>query len=386
MLPIEDFRNGFHVSLTEDLARKALMSLELPPEGGGVGTAERLGLVSAVAELFPKLDFWQIDPYKEWLAENQLGVVQQTAEWNGYYAARFAVAGAAADLAELVRRAKHRDGSAASVAASSAALSLLVEAASGDEEILARIRGAGLDLYNVRFGNHPAALPGPEVTIHLEGPNKAALEDEATLGGLVHASVPARASAAPAPAAGPAGPPRRRFHLQTAVVNPTTAPVPVAAPVRVAAPAPVAAPLPAASLPWGGPAPSPNSDAGDITFGGAHLSITAALNLCTSLGAAARALLLPVEGCAWVDDRTDPAKKSELVILDPVLAEGLPPSVWDGALAAELLQSADGVYQVKVYDRSGGSTYVTGSWLDMNDAKAAAAERMRPELQKLLGQ
>jgi hypothetical protein len=128
-------------------------------------------------------------------------------------------------------------------------------------------------------------------------------------------------------------------------------------------------------------------DAGDITLGGARLSITAAANLAVSLTAATRALLLPAEGCVWVDDKTDPAKKSELVVLDPFLAEGLPPSVWDGALLAELAQSVEnGTYQVKVYDRNGGSTYITGSWLDMNDAKAAAAERVRPELQRLAGQ
>jgi hypothetical protein len=400
MLPIEDFRNGFRANLTEVRAQHALASMELPPEGGGLNSIERAGVVSALYEAFPDLDAWKTDPYAGWLVdavELQHSGPDGTAEANGYYAARFAVSGLAPDLAELVRRAKHRDGSAASVAASSAALSLLIEAAAGDEEIAARIKAAGLDLNNVRFGSHPA--PGspaasPAAASSPDAPAPPAAPAPAAPAPAAPAPA-APAPAAPAPAApAPAAPPRRRFNLQTAVVShgPASPAVPSAGLRHLQPAAPVTA-VPA-SAPAGpgrevtyGAGASPNLDAGDITLGGARLSITAAANLAVSLTAATRALLLPAEGCVWVDDKTDPAKKSELVVLDPFLAEGLPPSVWDGALLAELAQSVEnGTYQVKVYDRNGGSTYITGSWLDMNDAKAAAAERVRPELQRLAGQ
>lgn len=355
MLPIEVFRNGFRANLTEERAQQMLASLELPPEGGGLGTLERAGVISAVFGAFPKLDAWETEPYKEWLADTfklegsgQAFADGGSAEWNGYYAARFAVAGAVSDLAELVRRAKHRDGSTAAIGTSSGALSLLSEASDGDPEIALRIAAAGLNLSDVRFGNYPVGGPPPAVapavvTIPIDEHNHAAKVQEALEGGL----------------------------------SPAT-------------PMPPAARVLAFSQPLGSPnvaaAVSANMDAGDVSVGGARLSITAAVNLATSLTAAARALLVPAEGCSWIDDQTDPAKQSELVVLDPVLAEGLPPSAWSGALLAELAQSVEnGTYRVKVYDRNGGSTFVTGSWTDMNDAKAAAAERVRPELQRILG-
>jgi hypothetical protein len=387
MLTIEDFRNGFHPNLTEERARQALSSLADNP----IGPSEHLelaGIVSAIVEAFPDVPLFADEPAKSWLVETEeleASGPNETAEWNGYYAARFAVSGAEADLAELVRRAKHRDGSAASVGTSSAALSLLLEAGADDPEIAARIKAAGLDLNNVRFGNHPAPSL-PETIPDAEPAGVTASENQA---------LESMRAAAPAPP-----PPVRRFNLQTAVVSHAAlgaaappAPSPAlrhlepAAPVT-AVPAPPA-PSPAAigrevSFDAGA---SPNLDAGDVSLVGVRLSITAAARLALSLTAATRALLLPAEGCAWVDDRTDPAKKSELVVLDPVLAEGLPPSAWDGALLAELGQSVEnGTYQVKVYDRNGGSTFVTGSWIDMNNAKAAAAERVRPELRRMLGQ
>jgi hypothetical protein len=355
MLTIEGFRNGFQANLTQDYARYLLS------DDTAIGTDdpfERAGVVSAIHDAFPELDAWQDEPAKSYLAELSaepfIAGVPEGPEGNGYYAARFSVAGLVPDLVELVRRAKHRDGSTAAIQTSSAALSLLSAAAEGRADIALSLSSLGLDLSNIKFGNHPAgALPVPYFTpgvdpvLNLNAPEAGASTAEVT--------VRVRRAANPVPAA-----------------------------AREFPPEPAAAATPQLAGPYDSSVFA-DVGAGTVQVGGLHLSITKALALVDGLVSATRRLLLPAEGCQWVNDQTDPLKFSSLVVLDSYLAAGLPVFPGGGALLAEITQSEqDGLYRVKVYDRTGGSSQF-GESSDMNDAKFLTAERVRPELQKLLG-
>lgn len=338
-MTVDDFRAGFQANLTADYAQYLIAStLE---HSALTDPIERAGIVSALHDAFPDLEEWMAEPAAGFLLdlseEPLIAGPQETPDWNTYYARRFSISGSLADLRELVRRAKHRDGSTASIQTSSAALSLLSEAADGHPEIAVALASAGLDLAAIQFGVFPAGAP-------------------------------ATAAAAP------------RGALGTGAIG-SRASAPVAFPPVPASAAPAAAAAPSG---WSPRVVVADPFAGTVEVGGVPLSVTAALAMLDDLTRATRRLLLPAEGTAWVNDRIDPLKLSELVMLDPYLAAGLPLFAAGGAILAEVLQSPeDGVYRGKLYDRSGGSSQF-GEWHDMNQAKCSIAERVRPELQKLL--
>lgn len=256
------------------------------------------------------------------------GEPPQTAEWNQYYGMLWLAGRDTAALAELIRRAKHRDGSTQSIVTSSGALALLSEL-EADPPTAAELASLGWSSAAVSFGYHPPGLPVP-----VSGTPGSVLMPS---GDVVVPAVPALGAA---PVAGVQAIPSGPFEG-----------------------------VAAADLP-----------AGRVTIGGALLSITGAIRLQDSLTAAVRSLLLPGEGYAWVDLTYDPKHSSSLCVLDGELAAGLPiaPDSPGSALKAEVLQDDDGSYTARIYGADGSVKRVHGTpYTDINEAKFAVAREVR---------
>lgn len=254
------------------------------------------------------------------------GEPPQTAEWNQYYGMLWLAGHDTAALAELIRRAKHRDGSTQSIVTSSGALALLSEL-EADPPTAAELASLGWSSTAVSFGYHPPGQPVP-ITSNVAG--------------------------APGSVLMPSGD-------------------------VVAAQAPAAPAVPAPPVQFDGEAKADLS-AGHVTIGGAFLSITNAIRLQDSLTVAVRSLLLPGEGYVWVDLTYDPKHSSSLCVLDGELAAGLPiaPDSPGSALKAEVLQDDDGSYTARIYGSDGSVKRVHGTpYTDINEVKFAVAREVR---------
>jgi hypothetical protein len=317
------------------------------------------GLVNGAFSAFPESAEWDSEPgHTIWEKAFVLGPPEQTAEWNQFFLGKFAYLGADADLAELIRRARHRDGSTASIVLGSAACALLDSAAADCPELLKKLLAMGYNPAAVNTGYFPGPpFPGVE-PIH---------------------------SPADVPAAGPAVSLPFTSDLPPAPIGNT-----IAGPAAANDPPEVAV----------GVVAVPDMTAGAVVLSGmvsASISITAALNLLVGLTESTQRLFLPKEGYMWVDDIDHLA--GALIVLDKVLAErlGLPersglyalraglPSVW---LAGELTQSEEqgqfGLYHaVMMKPNSGGSFDQFGAFPDFNTAKFELAKRVRESLAAL---
>ena len=260
------------------------------------------------------------------------GEPPQTAEWNEYYQYRWLAGRDPADLAELIRRAKHRDGSTQSIVTSSNAMELLSEL-ERDPPTAEALTVLGWSSSAVTFGYHPPGQPVPFT--------RTAALGSIPPGGAVSVMMPS--GQVVAQAAGPA---------------------PAAAPAVL--PSDVLAKADLMGV--------------RVTLGGTYLSITAAIRLGDSITAAVRSLLLPGEGYVWIDLTADPRRSSSLAVLDGELAAGLPafPDSPGTALKGEVLQDElSGNYTGRVYSGDGSVRTVPGIFSDMNEAKAAVAEVVR---------
>lgn len=288
---------------------------------------------------------------------------------NDYLLGLWAALGNPKVLGELVRRAKHRDGSTDAVIHGGEALNILRDAYHNLPGFQSHLESLGFTPSKVRFGDYPYTGLIDQV---MNGPDKTP------------------AAPPPAPAA----------LVENAVQEPAP---PVDQVAAEAAPAPVPA-APAWNAP-GTPAPPivgvsarANLDNATIAavIGGnmvGVLRVTDALALGMALGMAGRAILIPMEGYAWADIPDGTRSSSTLLLLDRYVAgelekggtklpargeTALEPRSGDGCfLAAEVSQNPrNGVYAIKVW-MSEVAFNDAGSSDDFNDAKAKAAAVIR---------
>ncbi len=131
------------------------------------------GVINGMSLLSPDSDFWKTaagaNAYwlaADWARSHSADLLDIAG--NDFFLGRFSVTGDRGDLAELVRRSQHRDGSTAAIGVGSDVLSLFHEA----HESTSGIVIDGFDLANVKFGDRgPISLdlanlfPGiPEVS------------------------------------------------------------------------------------------------------------------------------------------------------------------------------------------------------------------------------
>ncbi len=260
-----------------------------------VNSAMLAGFFSVFHENFPDAPEWASEPsLVEFLGMAGLHDIPAGPEANDYFIGRWA-AGDLAGLRELIRRAKHRDGSPASIGAGNDAINVLDAAGAASPQLLAKLRANGY-VVPLTFGNHP-------------------------VGSVTAFKLPV--------APGSAVPARAHGHAPAAQNRPRPVVPPLAASAPIAAPAVV--PVDARSR-GGARLGVVNADlvAGAIYVGTNRLTVAEANKLSDDLTIAARALVLPMEGYAWVDDMRDPTRLTTLICLDDVLAG--PVARLDGAL------------------------------------------------------
>lgn len=322
------------------------------------------GLCSAAFEASPDSPEWLTDKgvhLDDMLSD--VGLPEETPEWNLYFLGRYAYSGNDADLAELVRRARHRDGSTATIVVSSDACMLLDSAAGESPEVLAKLRSMGLNPASVQFGNFPPLKSSAPGAVHLV--------------------------ASPAPIAKNADDAGGRG-LYTQMEGGLYPGIPPAAPE---APPQLAGLEDSKPEPPAGVNAEPDFVGGTVKLSGkveAALSITRALGLLDKLTESTQRLLIPAEGFMWINDLDSLA--AALVVLDGVLARRLNfpersgvyalraglATVW---LAGELVQSTEdgpqfGRYKVMMFRPDGGFDEF-GNYEDFNDAKFELAKRIR---------
>jgi hypothetical protein len=214
-----------------------------------------------------------------------------TPEWTRFYIGRFAVSHSPDDLNEIIRRARHFDGSTATIQVQTNAVALLAKGVHDFPQSVGRgLKAAGYNFGNIKPGSFPPKSrpvapvvsdpePAPKVTS-----DPISLGVGVGVGGLIEGMMgTGNQAAAPIPAS--AAEPeedsgallRRPFAMLAA--NMVTI---------------------------------PDGVHGVIDVCGVPMTITVALELELEIVKATRALLLPAEGFAWRDDTMSPSVHSQL--------------------------------------------------------------------------
>jgi hypothetical protein len=349
------------------------------------------GFIAAAHEAAPDAKEWKEEPASVLIdGLVTLGPPQETAEWNGFYLARYAFSGNEnKDLAELVRRARHRDGSTAAIVLSSSTCALLESAAGEIPELLAKLAAMGYDPQAVKFGAFHFGAPVLAAR-PVASSNVASLENA---GSSPAAAVPMRFEGGLYPETTAAAPDAIVSQDRPLYAGgPPAGGDPIPTTVVMRADPPEVAP---------GVIAYADLENGNVVLKGKanlSLSITGGLLLFNSLLETTQKLLIPAEGYLWIDDLDQYA--AALVVLDGVLAKrlGLPErsgvyalragveTVW---LQAELNQSVEqgaqfGRYKATLYKPgSGGAFDEFGNFEDFNVAKFEVAKRVRDFLAAL---
>lgn len=295
---------------------------------------------------------------------------EQSQEWNDYFVGAYA-AGDVNGLRELIRRAKHRDGSTVSVVAGTDAMGLVESAAIASPPFASVATANGFTVGAVVLGDFP---PGSLTAFGIH----AAAVPTSNLTGIASETALTRGtaqSAIPQTRATPRRPPSERDQAEGR--KPTG---PAALPVADV-PAPAWNLLP----PWA----TPDMGGGIVRLGdpnrpSARLAISEAIALGDSLTLSVRRLLLPAEGFAWIHDTMDPLAIASLVDLDTTRGAGLPDFTGDGGgkLQGTVAQSIGSTenravfYSCRLF-AANGTSETFGQFADINDAKFAIATRVR---------
>jgi len=337
------------------------------------------GIILTLRSRFPEASLWVADGSEILRSDLELvtkGGPQGSPEWNDYFVGAYA-AGDVGGLRELIRRAKHRDGTTAAVVAGTDAMGLL-EAAAADSAAFAAVAAAnGFRPGAVELGDHP---PGSVTAFGVTGVAAAASDLTGLPSQTAATRAPQTAGSTPPPVRRPGGPP-----LPTSAYR---APAPAAA---APAAGPAALAVESGPAPQLGAAPIATADMGggivrlgDPNRPAARLAISEAIALGDSITASVRRLLLPAEGFTWIHDTMDPLRLASLVDLDTTRAANLPDFTGDGGgkLQAEVIQSLASserrtvVYGCKLYSAA-GTAETWGAFEDMSDAKFSVASRVR---------
>jgi len=283
------------------------------------------------------------------LAEHE--AIAGTEGENLFTLGRYAAIALDGELEDLVRRARHRDGSTASIVASTATIQLLESAVGEFPEIDAKLKAAGLDLARVSFVDMAAAP-------------KKALPKSA---GVVLTGSENPISGAGAPIVGEPGGPR---------------------PYWLAPDSPAADEMTVT--------PELENFAVNVRFNSnmaAVLTLAQTLRIADQLGAAVRSIIRPAEGYKWVDLLEGVG--AVLIQLDGVVAKqlGLPERVdmsgWEQGSISQVVYGPDsepgqaGLFRCRLQISNGGFEDIGPLHSDLNDAKAFLARRVRAVLAAL---
>jgi len=380
---------GAHADFTPN---KLTPTLEALYAGRGPTGIARVGAVSALRDfvrsddrlVWPSAFDGLIKGVLQWLGENGQDGPGSGSGWNDYFLGRWMVCGNLADLAELVRRAKHRDGSTSTLGTSGDAVTLLSAGFGRDVELRRKLRGLAFDPATLKFGNHP---PGSSTAFVIVIPAARAAAGR---------SVRSPQGAARSPIARPK-PVDAAAAFAKVPLSETVASVHGAGDVPAGASlAPLAESGGTTRLEMTATAIAETADmpvsvdetAGTVKVGDFSLSITRAWSLHKALVTSIRSLVIPAEGFAWVDSMADPEAFSALVLFDSQLRPGLPDFTGTGALQpppgqnwklqAQVAQDPDtAFYSAKLFDTKGEYSTLPKQFADMNQAKHAVASAVR---------
>lgn len=273
-----------------------------------------------------------------------------------YLLGLFAGSGDTDFFGELVRRAKHRDGSTGSIGLGTEALHAL-GALVGIPEAEQLFTAFSFDPANVAVGDYPnegitKKLAG--VSVGLEG-NSISTGSSDTSGG-------------------------EWIPFQPPASNPAPDPPPPFLPVLNFQPVEG---MPAVLVSLGDTPDVTTGQNGRVYIGSSiPLSLTVVNELINRLMVAYRSLTLPAEGFAWFDDTLNPLSGSELCILDPYVVKvlDLPWSADKGVcIAAKILQNNSGEY-LGVVNQKGGGERTLEPEADLNQAKVEVCKVFQASL------
>lgn len=310
------------------------------------------GMVSAALDAFPGSPLWN-EGLGSRMKEVALSapLADTDPEFAMFYLGRYAYLGRDVDLLEVIRMAKHRDGSTAAIQTSTATVQMLEGAAFEYPEVATKFKSMGFDLARVQFGNFPTGAPMKAgAPLPADGPYS---------GNSGLYPTPAGAAAVP-----PAG-------SQISQKSPAT-------PLQVITSHPVVKGF-------------DGLESCCIWVGEVPVSITTALALQTSLVASIRKLMIPEEGFLWVDEldglggtlaTVDEYQASRLKLpertelADKAAVKG---RIWEAGSVTQGKDSGSATFGLYVctLQKSGGGTEEFGRYEDLNDAKAVVSARVR---------
>jgi hypothetical protein len=282
----------------------------------------------------------------------------------------FAGSGDEMFFGEVVRRAKHRDGSTASLGVSVEAGAVL-DPLAGIPEADHLFTAFSFNPHRIELGNFPNVAGTVVSLLPRDGALPALPPDAGTVGSIPDDFFARPGNPPPAREIQPNNPYAQGFQT---VLLATLADLPEVIPV------------------YAGPS---------VEFGPLYLSLTVTTELISRLTRAYRSLTLPAEGFAWADDTLDPLKGSALLCLDPqlVTALGLPVSHKPGdfsryedplntypmqgvaVVVARIYQDGSGMYFPAIAEADGHERPLAGEW-DLNVAKAQSCKRVAEMLKK----
>jgi hypothetical protein len=332
---------------TAEFANAMLGGLEI--DSAALPDPALVGAIVALHQLLPDLAYWSEETGATLLAAAtaQAATVDHSGvEWNHFYLGRWAVLGDQADLDELIRRAKHRDGTTAALVTGTEAVVMLTAAFKEHTDTIGkRLLEAGFNPANVTTGNFP------------------------------HQAQPAPVDQA----AQPAPPTSHAVAVRPITPAPVTAPAPPANPIVIATPGGVIG-------------VGVDANSGVVILAGNPISITAAMALETDLVKRTRELLIPASSYAWMDefDHSKGGLFTEDVPPESnptanVFGRGLPRPDGHESVAChgEVIQDKQtGQYSCRLYNRAGGGGFsqIADKIDDFNDAKFRVASAAKAEL------
>lgn len=193
-----------------------------------------------------------------------------TPEWTRFYIGRFAVSHSPADLNEIVRRARHFDGSTATIQVQTNAVALLAKGVHDFPESVGRgLKAAGYNFGNVKPGNYP-------------------------------------------PTSRPLAPVYRLSQADPAVSLNPASPDPASNPAMVDVTSGEVFPVPPSLRYFSELLFTADIVDGSVDICSFTFSITEAIAIELEIVKATRALLLPLENWAWRDDTMSPTVHSQL--------------------------------------------------------------------------
>jgi hypothetical protein len=339
-------------------------------------------------------DIWKTDPGASLLADfDKVAAALHTPEgqtpaYNDFFLGRFACGGSAADLLELIRRARHRDGSTSSIVLGSATHLMLASAAADIPELAGVLKSKGLDLDAMQTGDFPPDYL-QAATEEAQGTRTPAAPGTITTAASVVTPEPRWIGGRMV--GGPQAPAKALATVPETVSGYYGSAHDVKADEVEPSDNDMGDDPMIGSNAAGKQLAGWNLQTGIIRMFQMRLTPTAALAALQSLVVATQNVLIPHEGYAWLDEMEQAG--STLVCVDKWLADRVRLPERSGELAqrmgvdtvwlqGSITQSKEdgpqfGHYKAVLQHGSGGAFEEFGDFLDLNDAKFALAKKVR---------